>query len=242
MLLARPVPPPVPSTPAPAMAVQVPLWQHYLQAIRSRGARRAQDFQRAENVLLTVLEHVHHLDPRFLVDYSRDLEAFQFALRTSEEPLHVAVPLRVEADALLIEEAGAAEAGDGPAPCRLGVSREGARPERRMADDVLSVSSEGGAGCRGHIAPSKVLRVLKDLLVAAVVHCRHQGLVTPGSGRDTLGTRVCCGVRVRACADSRWLSGCVCACVCTDTRRLGGCQGTRAGGSRPEILSGSKHF
>nr|XP_060477476.1 protein mab-21-like 4 [Panthera onca] len=163
------------------MAVQVPLWHHYLQAIRSRGARRAQDFQRAENVLLTVLEHVHRQDPRFLVDYSRDLEAFQFALRTSEEPLHVEVPLRADADALLIEEVGAAEAGDGPAPCRLGVSREGARPERRMADDVLSVSSEGGAGCRGHIAPSKVLRVLKDLLVAAVVHCRHQGLVTPGS-------------------------------------------------------------
>ncbi|XP_029789372.1 protein mab-21-like 4 [Suricata suricatta] len=163
------------------MAVQVPLWHHYLRAIRSRAAPRAQDFQRAEDVLLTVLERVHALDPHFLVDYSRDLEAFQFALRTSEDPLPLEVPLRVDADALLMEEVGAAEAGDRPAPCLLGVSGEGAPLERWTADDVFSVSSEGGAACRGYIAPSKVLRVLRDLLVAAIVHCRHQNLIMPGS-------------------------------------------------------------
>ncbi|XP_077613466.1 protein mab-21-like 4 [Crocuta crocuta] len=163
------------------MAVQVPLWHHYLQAIRSRGAPRAQDFQRAEDVLLTVLERVHHLDPHFLVDYSRDLEAFQFALRTSDGPLPLEVPLRVDADALLVEEVGAAEAGDGPASCRLGVSGEGALLDRWMADNVLSVSSEVGAQGRGHIAPSKVLRILKDLLVAAIVHCKHQNHIMPGS-------------------------------------------------------------
>ncbi|XP_077725670.1 protein mab-21-like 4 [Canis aureus] len=163
------------------MAVQVPLWHHYLRAIRSRGAPRARDYQRAEDVLLTVLERVHDLDPRFLVDYSRDLEAFQFALRSSEDPLDMEVPLCVDAEALLVEEVGAAEAGDGPASCRLGVSREGPRPEQWTADDVFNVSSDGSTKCCGHIVPSKVLRVLKDLLVAAIVHCRHQSLIAPGS-------------------------------------------------------------
>uniref|UniRef100_A0A452RXU9 Mab-21 like 4 n=1 Tax=Ursus americanus TaxID=9643 RepID=A0A452RXU9_URSAM len=177
----RPALPCCPCVPAPAMAVRVPLWDHYLQAIRSRGASRAQDYQRAENVLLTVLERVQELDPRFLVDYSRHLEAFQFALRSSEDPVDMEVPLWVDAEALVVEEAGAAEAGDGPPSCRLGVSREGAGLERWMAEDVSSVSLEGSAKCCSHIVPSKVLRVLKDLLVAAIVHCKHQSLITPGS-------------------------------------------------------------
>nr|XP_031530535.1 protein mab-21-like 4 isoform X3 [Vicugna pacos] len=163
------------------MDVQVPLWHHYLQAIRSRAAPRAQDFQRAENVLLTVLEQVRSLDPRFLVDYSQDLEAFQFALRSSEDPLDVEVPLQVDAEALLVEEVGAAAAGDGPACYRLGVPGEGAGLERWMTDDVFSASSEGRAKCCGHIVPSKVLHVLRDLLVAAIVHCKHHSLITPGS-------------------------------------------------------------
>nr|XP_045723377.1 protein mab-21-like 4 [Mirounga angustirostris] len=168
-------------SPAPAMAVQMSLWHHYLQALRSRGAPRAQDYQRAENVLLTVLERVHELDPRFLVDYSRDLEAFQFALRSSEDPVAMEVPLWVDAEALLVEEGGAAEAGEGPASYRLGVSREGPGLERWTAEDVSSVSSEGGGKCCGLLVPGKVLRVLKDLLVAAIVHCKHQSLIIPGS-------------------------------------------------------------
>lgn len=163
------------------MAVQVPLWHHYLQAIRSRGAPRAQDYQRAENVLLTVLERVHALDPRFLVDYSRDLEAFQFALRSSEDPLDMEVPLWVDAEALLVEEVGAAEAGAGLGCCRLGIPGDGAGLEHWMAADVFHASSEAGAQCCGHIVPSKVLRVLKDLLVAAIVHCKHHSLMAPGS-------------------------------------------------------------
>ncbi|XP_008592885.1 PREDICTED: uncharacterized protein C2orf54 homolog [Galeopterus variegatus] len=163
------------------MAVQVPLWHHYLQAIRSREVSRMQDFQRAENVLLTVLERVHALDPRFIVDYSRDLEAFQFALRSSEDPLDMEVPMWVDAEALLIEEPGAAEPGDGPASCRLGIPREVAGMEQWTTDDVFSVSSEDNTKCRGHIVPSKVLRVLKDLLVAAIVHCKHHSLLSPGS-------------------------------------------------------------
>lgn len=163
------------------MAVQVPLWHHYLQAIRSREANRAQDHQRAENVLFTVLERVHTLDPRFLVDYSRGLEAFQFALRSSEDPLDMEVPLWVDTEALLLEEVEATEAGDGPPTFCLGVPREGAGLERWMSDDVFSVSSEGSANCCGHIVPRKVLRILKDLLVAAIVHCKHQSIISPGS-------------------------------------------------------------
>ncbi|XP_011896950.1 PREDICTED: uncharacterized protein C2orf54 homolog isoform X2 [Cercocebus atys] len=172
---------PAPAVPTSAMAVQVPLWHHYLQAIRSREAQRAQDFQRAENVLLTVLERVHALDPRFIVDYSRGLEAFQFALRSSEDPLDMEVPLWVDAEALLIEEPEATQPEDGPELCRLGVPREGAGLERWTTDDIFTASSEGDAKCRGHIVPSKVLCVLKDLLVAAIVHCKHHSLIRPGS-------------------------------------------------------------
>ncbi|XP_028366562.1 protein mab-21-like 4 [Phyllostomus discolor] len=163
------------------MAVQVPLWHHYLQAIRSRAAARAQDYQRAEDVLLTVLERVHARDPRFLVDYSRDLEAAQFALRSSDGPVVVEVPLRVDAEALRSEELGAAEPGDGPASCRLGVPRGGAGLEPWVTDDVFTASSSSSPDGCGHIAPGKVLRLLRDLLVAAIVHCRLHGLVAPGA-------------------------------------------------------------
>ncbi|EGV95320.1 Uncharacterized protein C2orf54-like [Cricetulus griseus] len=164
------------------MTEQLSLWHHYLLAIQSRESPRVQDYQRAENILLTVLERAHTLDPRFLVDYSRDLEAFQFALRSSEDPLDVEVPLGVDAEALLVEESEATEPGDGPALCRLGVLKETSGLKPWMTDDVFSVSSEGrDKCCSGHIVPSKVLCVLKDLLVAAIVHCKHHSLIPPGS-------------------------------------------------------------
>ncbi|XP_055964341.1 protein mab-21-like 4 [Sorex fumeus] len=162
---------------AAAMAVQVPLWQHYLQAIRSRGGPRAQDFQGAENTLLTVLEQVHRLDPRFLVDYG-DLQAFQFALRSSGDPLPVEVPLRLDAEALLEERA---PGGDDPTLCRLGVPRGVAGLEPWTREDVFSAGEAGAQGCCGYLEPGKVLRVLRELLVAAIVHCRHHGLIPPGS-------------------------------------------------------------
>ncbi|XP_003474415.1 protein mab-21-like 4 [Cavia porcellus] len=163
------------------MAVKVPLWHHYLQAIRSREVSQVQDFQRAEDILLTVLERVHALDPRFLVDYSHHLEAFQFALRSSDDPLDMQVLLRVDTSALLIEELGTSESGGGPVLCRLGIPREATNLEPWMTEDVFSASSEGNAECCGYIVPSKVLRVLKDLLVAAIVHCKHHSLIAPGS-------------------------------------------------------------
>lgn len=201
---------------AAAMAVQVAPWHHYLRALGSRAAPRARDYQRAENVLLTVLEQAHARDPRFLVDYSRDLGAFQFALRSSDGPLDVEVPLRVAAEALLVEEQGeepgAEGTGDGPVTCRLGVPRDGVGLEPWMADDVFDPCSDGSAQCSGHIVPSKVLRVLKDLLVAAIVHCKHHGLIAPGSGRTRGGRR--CGAHA-------------CAVLCA-------CQGHVGGGCRSE--------
>lgn len=171
---------PAPCVFAPDMAEQVPLWHHYLLAIQSRESPRVQDYQRAENILLTVLERAHALDSRFIVDYSRDLEAFQFALRSSEDPLDVEVPLGVDSEALLIEESEASEPGDGPAICRLGVLKEASGLEPWMTDDIFSVSSEDRDKCSGHIIPGKVLCVLKDLLVAAIVHCKHHRLIPPG--------------------------------------------------------------
>uniref|UniRef100_A0A8D2B991 Mab-21 like 4 n=1 Tax=Sciurus vulgaris TaxID=55149 RepID=A0A8D2B991_SCIVU len=167
---------------AVAMAVQVSLWHHFLHAVRSREAPRAQDYQRAENEVLAVLERVHALDSRFLVDYSRDLGAFQFSLRSSEDPLDVEVPLWVDAEALLIEELEALEPGDSPALCHLGVPREAAGLEQWKTEDVFSACvDESDVQCCGHIVPGKVLRVLKDLLVAAIVYCRHHRLIPPGS-------------------------------------------------------------
>ncbi|KAJ8781679.1 hypothetical protein J1605_010937 [Eschrichtius robustus] len=113
-----------------------------VQAIRSRGAPRARDFQRAEDVLLSVLEQVRALDPRLLVDYSRGLEAFRFALRPSRR------------------------------------ARPGAVDDRRC----LQHPPEGSAQCRGHIVPSEVLQVPKDLLVVAVVNRKRHGLFTPRGG------------------------------------------------------------
>lgn len=95
-----------------------------------------------------------------------------------------------------IEELGVPETGDGPASCRLGVPREVPGLERWMTDDVFS-ASEDGTTCCGHIVPGKVLHVLKDLLVAAIVHCKHHSLITPGSGQTTLCMRVCGPARER---------------------------------------------
>lgn len=198
----------------PAMAVKVPLWHHYLQAIRSREVSQVQDFQRAEDILLTVLERVHALDPRFLVDYSHHLEAFQFALRSSDDPLDMQVLLRVDTSALLIEELGTSESGGGPVLCRLGIPREATNLEPWMTEDVFSASSEGNAECCGYIVPSKVLRVLKDLLVAAIVHCKHHSLIAPGSRLGHSKARVCANI----CVPVRVLVmctvvGCVGTCV-----------------------------
>ncbi|XP_020844643.1 protein mab-21-like 4 isoform X2 [Phascolarctos cinereus] len=169
------------------MAVKISLWHHCLQAIQSRETPKIQDYQRAENVLLTILERVQELDSRFRVDYSRDLEAFQFALRTSEDDLTMEVPLWVDSDSLLAQETidGQLEGRriqenlPSPASYTLGVPQDAAGLERWMTEDVFSPSEN--TECQGYILPSKVLRRLKDLLVAAIVHCKHHCLIMPGS-------------------------------------------------------------
>uniref|UniRef100_F7FCW1 Mab-21 like 4 n=1 Tax=Monodelphis domestica TaxID=13616 RepID=F7FCW1_MONDO len=169
------------------MAVKISLWHHYLQAIQSRETPKIQDYQRAENVLLTILERVQELDPRFRVDYSRDLEAFQFALRTSEDDLTIEVPLWVDSEALLAQEAtdGQPEGRRvpenplSPAPYMLGIPRDATGLERWMTEDVFNPSES--TECQGYILPSKVLGHLKELLVAAIVHCKHHCLIMPGS-------------------------------------------------------------
>ncbi|XP_038605090.1 protein mab-21-like 4 [Tachyglossus aculeatus] len=164
------------------MAVKISLWHHYIQAIRSREAQKMQDYQRAENVLLTVLERVHDMDSRFIVDYSRDLEAFQFALRTSEDELTMEVPLRVNADALLVKENSGNESEEtpnAPVSCSLGIPREAAGMEEWMTEDVFSALDD--PECVGHIVPGKILTLLKNLLVAAIVHCKHHQLIMPGA-------------------------------------------------------------
>lgn len=164
------------------MALQVPLWHHYLRAIRSRGGSRARDFQGAENTLLTVLEQVQARDSRFLVDYG-DSQAEQFALRSSEDPVRLEVPLRLDVDALHLQEEPTAP-GEGPPLCRLGVPRDAAGLEAWTSDDVFSaLEDEAKGSCSGHIVPGKVLSVLRERLVAAIVHCRHHNLILPGSLR-----------------------------------------------------------
>ncbi|CAM4613966.1 unnamed protein product, partial [Caretta caretta] len=61
--------------------------------------------------------------------------------------------------------------------CDLGVPKKGAGWENWTREDVFSVVDS--AECRGHILPGKVLRLLKELIFIAIVHCRHQFLIKP---------------------------------------------------------------
>ncbi|KAM7161050.1 LOW QUALITY PROTEIN: protein mab-21-like 4 [Macrochelys suwanniensis] len=168
------------------MAVKVSHWHSYLRVILSLEGQRMEHFQRAENILLTVLEKVTAMDPRFIADYSRNLEDFEFALCTSEDAVTVGVPLWIADDALLLQECssklGQLETVTNghhqmSGCCHLGVPKEGAGWENWTKEDVFSVVDS--AECRGHIVPGKVLRVLKELIVAAIVYCRHQFLIKP---------------------------------------------------------------
>uniref|UniRef100_A0A8C8SE09 Mab-21 like 4 n=1 Tax=Pelusios castaneus TaxID=367368 RepID=A0A8C8SE09_9SAUR len=166
-----------------AMAVKVSHWCNYLRVILSREGQRIERFQRAENILLTVLEKVSAMDPRFIADYPRNLEAFEFALCTSEDEVMVEVPLWIEADALLLQESTSNQGQlekvtnghhQTSGCCHLGVPKEGAAWENWTREDVFRVVDN--AECRGHIVPGKILSLLKELIVTAIVHCRHHKL------------------------------------------------------------------
>ncbi|XP_053166778.1 protein mab-21-like 4 [Hemicordylus capensis] len=169
------------------MAAKIPHWHSYLQVILSREAVRVEHFQKAENILLIVLERVNAMDPRFIVDYSRNLETLEFALSAAEDEVVMEVPLCIDADALLVQECSGEQSDSEkvthgnyqmPGSCYLGVPKEGTHLENWTKEDVFSMVSSSESN--GHIVPGKVLNLLKELIVAAIVHCKRQSLIKPG--------------------------------------------------------------
>lgn len=170
------------------MAEKVPNWHSYLQVIQSREHQRVQHFQKAENILFIVLERVKTMDPRIIVDYSRNLEALEFSLSAAEDEVTMEVPLCVNAEVLLLHPCTDEQSNSEnvthrncqmPEPCYLGVPKQETNLENWTKQDVFSAVDD--ADSRGHIVPGKVLHLLKELIVAAIVHCKHQNLIKPGT-------------------------------------------------------------
>ncbi|KAI6063164.1 hypothetical protein LUU34_00913900 [Aix galericulata] len=156
---------------APAMAAGGSRWHSCLGVIVSRQGQRMQQFQQAEDILLTLLEHVHGAEPRFLVDYCRNLEAFEFTLRASEDAVRVEVPLHLNGDALRVWPCQPGNLGT----CHLEVPSIVTGVE----DWTNAGDMERGSGTVRHLAPGKVLQHLKELLVSAIVHCQRRFLLQP---------------------------------------------------------------
>lgn len=163
------------------MAASASHWHSCLSVIVSRERQWLEHFQRAEDILLTLLEGVHALEPRFLVDYARNLEAFEFVLCSSEDAVTVEVPLRIDGDALRVL---ACQPGDSPARNHSGLGTcylEVPSPRTDLEDWTSTVGVMklgGGARC---LAPGKVLQHLKELLVSAIVQCQRRFLLQPGA-------------------------------------------------------------
>ncbi|KAM7013718.1 protein mab-21-like 4 [Passerculus sandwichensis] len=148
------------------------LWHSYLGVILSRERQRMEHFQRAEDILLTLLESVHARDPRFLVDYARNLEAFEFSLGASEDAVALEVPLRVDGDALrVLARRSSPEHPAELSTCCLELCSPGADLE----DWTGAV--DGMEHC---LLPGKILQRLKELLVSAIVRCQRLFLLQPG--------------------------------------------------------------
>lgn len=165
------------------MEANTSLWHSYLGVIVSRERQRMEHFQRAEDILLTLLESVHARDSRFLVDYARNLEAFEFALCASEDAVTLEVPLRIDGDTLRVlprRSRDSPEQGGHPSElstCCLEVCSPGADLED-WTGGVDGMEHGGGAGC---LLPGKILQHLKELLVSAIVHCQRLFLLQPGA-------------------------------------------------------------
>ncbi|XP_070609342.1 protein mab-21-like 4 isoform X2 [Erythrolamprus reginae] len=169
------------------MAATVPNWHSYLQVIQSREDQRVQHFQKAENVLFIVLERVKTMDPRVIVDYSRNSEALEFSLSAAENEVTMEVPLCINSEVLLMqpctdEHSNSENITNGdcqvPGSFYLGVPKQETNLENWTKEDVFS--SVDDVNSRGHIVPGKVLHLLKELIVAAIVHCKHHNLIKPG--------------------------------------------------------------
>lgn len=163
------------------MEANTSLWHSYLGVIVSRERQRVEHFQRAEDILLTLLESVHARDPRFLVDYARNLEAFEFALGASEDAVTLEVPLRIDGDTLRVLACRSRDTPGGrPAelnPCCVEVCSPGTDLED-WTGGVDVMEHGGGARC---LLPGKILQHLKELLVSAIVRCQRLFLLQPGA-------------------------------------------------------------
>ncbi|XP_027559554.1 uncharacterized protein C2orf54 homolog [Neopelma chrysocephalum] len=162
------------------MEANTSLWHSYLEVIVSRERERLENFQRAEDILLTLLEDVHAREPRFLVDYARNLEALEFALCASEDAVTVEMPLRIDGDTLQLLACQPRDTPGGHPPglntCYLEVPSPGTDLEDWISV-VGAMEHGGGARC---LVPGKVLQHLKELLVSAIVHCQRCFLLQPG--------------------------------------------------------------
>lgn len=163
------------------MEANTSLWHSYLGVIVSRERQRMEHFQRAEEILLTLLESVHAREPRFLVDYARNLEALEFALCASEDAVTLEIPLRIDGDILCVLPFQSRDT-PGCHPAELGTCCLGVCSPRADLEDwtgVVDVMEHGGgAGC---LLPGKILQRLKELLVSAIVHCQRLFLLQPGA-------------------------------------------------------------
>uniref|UniRef100_A0A8D2M847 Mab-21 like 4 n=1 Tax=Zonotrichia albicollis TaxID=44394 RepID=A0A8D2M847_ZONAL len=155
-----------------AMEASPSLWHSYLGVILSRERQRMEHFQRAEDILLTLLESVHARDPRFLVDYARNLEAFEFSVCASEDAVTLEVPLRIDGDTLRV----LARRSSPEHPAELSTCcLELCSPRAGLEDWTGAV--DGMEHC---LLPGKILQHLKELLVSAIVRCQRLFLLQPG--------------------------------------------------------------
>ncbi|XP_026711283.1 uncharacterized protein C2orf54 homolog [Athene cunicularia] len=162
------------------MAARTSYWQSYLGAIVSHERQRLEHFQQAEDILLTLLEGIHAREPRFLVDYARNLEAFEFTLCASEDAVTMEVPLRIDGSVLRVLPCQSRDASDGHClglgTCYLEVPS----PETDLEDWTSTVGVTEQARGVKCLVPGKVLQHLKELLVSAIVCCQLRFLLQPG--------------------------------------------------------------
>ncbi|KFP42074.1 Uncharacterized protein C2orf54, partial [Chlamydotis macqueenii] len=130
--------------------------------------------------VLSLLEDIHAREPRFLVDYARNLEAFEFALCASEDAVTMEVSLQIDGNALRVL---ACQPGDTPAGYHPGLSTcflEVPSPGTDLEDWTSAAGvMERGSGAR-YLAPGKIVQHLKELLVSAIVRSQRRFLLQPG--------------------------------------------------------------
>ncbi|XP_043926986.1 protein mab-21-like 4 [Protopterus annectens] len=176
------------------MASDQHVWKRYLRGIKIRQDSRIEDFLHAENIIFTILERVNSVDYRFLVDYSRDHANFEYSLQTELHELSMEVPLWLDSAALVLEadcktpryELDGVSHKQTPRQdfCYIGVPKEGSNLEQWSSGGIFHETTS--SSCRGHIVPGKLVKLLKELIVAAIVYCRQTEQIKPGDVNATL--------------------------------------------------------